>query len=76
MARMTYHAIYERSDDGTIWGYSPDLPGAAGAGDTLDQARESLREGIGLWLRTAKGRGDVFPPPSSIVSVESIAIDS
>jgi predicted RNase H-like HicB family nuclease len=54
---MKYQAIFERSSDGTIWGYCPDNPGATGAGDSLDEAKASLREGVRLWVETATERG-------------------
>jgi len=71
---MTYQAIYERADDGTIWGYTPDVPGAFGAGDTLDEAKESLREGIRLWIQAARENGTAIPSPPAIAS-SAIAIE-
>ena len=61
---MTYHAVYDRAEDGSVWGYTPDVPGAYGAGDTLDEAKASLREGIRLWFEVARETGEL-PPPGS-----------
>ena len=71
---MTYQAIYERAQDGTIWGYTPDLPGAFGAGDTLDEAKSSLREGLRLWIEVAREKGMELPSSSAIAS-SAIAIE-
>jgi len=70
---MKYQAIFERAHDGTIWGYAPDLPGATGAGDTIEAARISLREGMRLWLEVAAERGDAAPP-TAVVAVEPIEV--
>ena len=55
---MIYRAVFDRAEDGAIWGYAPDVPGAYGAGDTLDEAKSSLREGIRLWMELARERGE------------------
>lgn len=64
----TYQAIYERSSDGTFWGCVPDLPGTAGAGETLDEAKASLREAVRLWVETARERGIPIPPPTTVAT--------
>lgn len=71
---VTYHAIFERAGDGTIWGYSPEVPGALGAGGDLEEARESLRKGIEIWIEFAKEQGDPIPPSTAVVAFESIAV--
>jgi len=71
---MIYQAICERAEDGTIWGYAPDVPGALGAGDTLEEAKKSLREGIRLWIEVAREKGDEVPPSSAVAS-SAIAIE-
>ena len=58
---MIYHGVYDQAKDGTIWGYSPEVPGAYGAGDTLDEARASLREGIRLWMEADRALGEDRP---------------
>jgi len=44
-----FTAVFEE-DEGWIWGYAEELPGAFGQGRTLEEARESLRDAIGLIL--------------------------
>jgi predicted RNase H-like HicB family nuclease len=55
--------IYERAKDGCVWGYAPDIPGATGAGDTLEEARESVTTGIALWIEVAREQGMPIPEP-------------
>lgn len=71
---MIYHAIFERSEDGSIWGFAPDIPGAYGAGDTLDEAKASLREGIRLWMEVAREDGLEIPMPSAGIA-GAMAVD-
>ena len=68
---MIYHAVFDQAEDGSIWGYTPDVPGAYGAGDTLDEAKASLREGIRLWFEVARERGEV--PASDDDAIELVA---
>jgi predicted RNase H-like HicB family nuclease len=70
---MTYSTIFERATDGTIWGYCPDLPGATGAGETLDEAKASLREGVRLWIEVHEEEGWPIPAPS-LVAIDTIEV--
>ena len=70
---MKYQAIFERAEDGTIWGYIPDVPGATGAGDSIEAAKKSLREGLRIWIELANERGDAIPEPSTVL-VETIEV--
>jgi predicted RNase H-like HicB family nuclease len=47
LAHLT--AIYEKGEKYFI-GYCPEVPGANGQGETLDECRESLKEAIRLVL--------------------------
>lgn len=50
------------SDDGTRYGVTvPDLPGCFSAGDTLDEALESVREAIDLHVETLIEDGADIP---------------
>ena len=48
MARFT--AIYEKGDQYYI-GYCPEVPGANGQGETIEECRENLKEAIKLVLQ-------------------------
>ena len=45
----TFTAVFERDGDGWI-AYVEELPGANTQGDTLDEARENLKEAVSLML--------------------------
>lgn len=42
--------INVRLEDGSFWATIDELPGVFGTGDTLEELRESLEEGISLYL--------------------------
>ena len=48
LARFT--AIYEKGDQYYI-GYCPEVPGANGQGETIEECRENLKEAIKLVLQ-------------------------
>jgi predicted RNase H-like HicB family nuclease len=41
-------AIIEEAPEGGFWAVCPEVPGANGQGDTVEEAKESLREAIVL----------------------------
>ena len=48
-----------RYENGALWATVPEMPGVFATGDTMDELRESLQEGISLWL--AKPGQDALP---------------
>jgi predicted RNase H-like HicB family nuclease len=44
-----YKAIIERSKD-AYWAYIPELEGVSGVGDTVQEAKQSMLDGLGLQL--------------------------
>ena len=70
---MKYQAIFERAPDGTIWGLTPEFPGAFGSGETIDEARESLREGVRLLIETTKENGGAISPQETI-AIETLEV--
>jgi predicted RNase H-like HicB family nuclease len=46
----TFTAVYEPAEEGGFVAYVEELPGAITQGDTLQEARENLREAIQLVL--------------------------
>jgi predicted RNase H-like HicB family nuclease len=67
---MTYTVMYQRADDGTIWAYSPDLPGVTGAGDSIEEATESLKAGAEAWIEVALERGEPIPVAATFATGE------
>jgi predicted RNase H-like HicB family nuclease len=52
---MTLTAVFEEvpeSDGGGYVAYAEEFPGAIFEGDTLEEARENLRDAIGILLET------------------------
>ena len=45
-----FTAIIERAPEGGYWAICPEIPGANGQGETIEQAKESLKEAIILIL--------------------------
>ena len=48
--KAEFTAIIEAAPEGGYWAMCPELPGANGQGETLEEAKESLREAIYLIL--------------------------
>jgi len=46
----TYKVIYERDRSGAWVARAPSVPGVHSYGRTIEQARERIREAIGLWV--------------------------
>jgi len=63
---MQYLVVYERSTDGSIWARVPDLDGCYSCGETLEEAREHIKEAIALYLEDLKETGKPIPPPSHL----------
>jgi predicted RNase H-like HicB family nuclease len=58
--KRTYLIVFEKGDD--CWSaFAPDVAGTGGMGDTLEEARQSLREGIGYVLEHAVETGLPIP---------------
>lgn len=72
---VTYQAIFERADDGTIWGRIPELEGAFGSGETIDAARASLEAAARLWIEEAHRDGTPIPAPST-VAIAAITVSA
>src|SRR5436309_4970931 len=45
-----YKVIYERDESGAWIAHTPSVPGAHSYGRTIEQARERIREALGLWV--------------------------
>ncbi|MBW2067002.1 MAG: type II toxin-antitoxin system HicB family antitoxin [Deltaproteobacteria bacterium] len=46
-----FTAIIEPAPEGGYWAICPEVPGANGQGETIEEAKESLREAIELILK-------------------------
>lgn len=48
--KAEFMAIIEPAPEGGYWAICPEIPGANGQGETIEQAKENLREAIELIL--------------------------
>jgi len=49
----SYRVVYERDETGAWIARLPSVPGCQSHGRTIEQARERVREALGLWVRNA-----------------------
>ncbi|HEY7298993.1 MAG TPA: type II toxin-antitoxin system HicB family antitoxin [Xanthobacteraceae bacterium] len=63
---MTRYIALIDGEPGAYGVVVPDLPGAAGMGDTIDDAVASAIEGVRLWVETAIEGGKKVPPARPI----------
>ena len=71
---MTYRAVYEREPDGRWTVEIPKVKGCHTYGRTIEQARERIREALGLYVdnaETAEIDDDVRMPGSVKVAVRN-----
>jgi predicted RNase H-like HicB family nuclease len=63
----TYVYVVERAEDGSYWGYLPDLSGCATTAETPDEIEPKLGEAVQLYLSYYHDRGQPVPPPHAKV---------
>ncbi|HXJ03632.1 MAG TPA: type II toxin-antitoxin system HicB family antitoxin [Candidatus Acidoferrum sp.] len=75
MTHYTYPISIER-EDGQYYAYSEDLPGVYGLGDSIEEAKTSMLEGIRLYILECKKDGKPIPAARTIYSeTVSVAIE-
>jgi predicted RNase H-like HicB family nuclease len=52
--KAEFTAIIERAPEGGYWAICPEIPGANGQGETIEEAKNSLRQAIELILEERK----------------------
>lgn len=63
---MQYLVVFEKAADGTIWARVPDLDGCYSCGDTIEHARENVKEAISLYIEDMREEGKPLPLPSHL----------
>jgi predicted RNase H-like HicB family nuclease len=58
MRRAKYEILEE---EGSIYGHTPDLPGAWAKASTLEECREELQEVVEDWIMTSIAAHDPLP---------------
>ena len=66
---MLVKVLFEPSDEGGYTAFVPALPGCISEGDTLEEARQNIREAIHLYLEPVE---EPLPPAGGFV--EEIAV--
>lgn len=66
---MRLKVVFEPSDEGGYTVYAASLPGCISEGDTLEQARENIREAIELYLES-----DPLSETAANVVVEEVVV--
>ena len=72
-----YEVIYETIEDGWIMATVPDLPGAVTQGETLEEARENIREVVQLLLESYREefrRHHSSPIARELLSLETTSL--
>jgi predicted RNase H-like HicB family nuclease len=59
-----YLILVEGGPPSTYSAWSPDLPGCAATGETIEQVEERMREAIAFHLEGLASDGDAIPEPS------------
>lgn len=65
------HAVYERLEDGSVFGEIPGLRGVWANADTETACSMELRQVLREWLALRQERGLSIPPISSVVSART-----
>ena len=67
---MEYVVIFEKGENS--YGASvPDLPGCIAVGETMEEVRELIAEAIEFHIEGLREDGEIVPPPTSILPVQS-----
>jgi predicted RNase H-like HicB family nuclease len=62
MSSLKFNVVYEDAGEGWVYAHVPELPEVHTQGDSLDQAREMVRDAIELVLEERRERGEAIPP--------------
>lgn len=75
---MTYYTypISIEKEDGQYYAYSDDLPGVYGLGDSIDEAKASMLEGIRLYIEECRKHGKPIPAARTVYTeTVSVAVE-
>jgi predicted RNase H-like HicB family nuclease len=70
---VKYAIIIEKVPGSNYSAYAPDLPGCVATGETLEEVKRLMREGIEFHLEGMRGDGEPIPEPSTIVDYADVA---
>ena len=67
------YTVLVRQQDGGFFSEIAELPGCWAEGDTAQEARDTLKEAMRLWVKTQLDDGQPIPPPRNPVHVNMVA---
>jgi predicted RNase H-like HicB family nuclease len=70
---VKYAIVIEKIPDSNYSAYVPDLPGCVATGDTLDEVKRLMQEGIEFHLAGMREDGLDIPEPTTQVDYADIA---
>ncbi len=70
---MKYPIIIEQAEE-NLSAYSPDFPGCAGVGDTIEEARNSIIEAIQIQIEELIAEQQEIPQPTAIVEYVEVPL--
>lgn len=68
-----FNAVFEDAGDGWVYAHVPELPEVHTQGESLEQAREMVRDAIELVLEDRRARNEMIPP-AGWAPVESVEV--
>ena len=73
MKSYTYRIILEPDEQNTFHAYVPALPGCHTWGETLEEARQNIRDAIDVYLRSLSADRERIPEDKGIEIIETIS---
>jgi predicted RNase H-like HicB family nuclease len=70
---MQYAIVIERVPGSNYSAYVPDLPGCVATGDTLEEVKQLMEEGIAFHLEGMHEDGSPIPEPTTEVAYAEVA---
>jgi len=61
MSLLKFNVVYEDAGDGWVYAHVPELPEVHTQGESLDQARDMVRDAIEMVLQERRERGEAIP---------------
>lgn len=61
MTALAFNVVFENAGDGWVYAHVPELPEVQTQGESLEHAREMVREAIMLVLDDRRARGEPIP---------------
>jgi predicted RNase H-like HicB family nuclease len=70
---MKYAIVIEKVPGSNYSAFVPDLPGCVATGDTLEEVKRLMQEGIEFHLQGMREDGETIPEPTTEVAYADVA---